>query len=411
MLTASARVASFFIATLLIFSLVFPTALIGIKFILLILALLFTLISSLARADLNLYVLLAGLFYSGVGLVWSIYGELRGNAGALQVLTVMVVYPVLFVLLTISYRGQSEALGKLFFYAALLIAVLDIFFVFGNYLFPYNPVYESMAAMYGDAAVVDNAGRYIKFTLPNVSSLIFLIPYVVSYLLYRKFSLSGLFLLALLLLVAFVSGRRALLLVAFTAPFMAYFLTMGADRFQWKVISRVLLVFIVFMLGFLIFYNTYPDYVENLFLSISNFSDNDSNLERRYQFEALMKGVYQQPFFGMGAGAIADYIRSEEMPWAYELFYVSLVFQYGMLGFLFYALGVLFLLVFLVLRVRKIGRRSFEFCYLSGMLAFLMATATNPYLAKFDYMWVIFIPVALLNYSAVSRGKDGKSNY
>lgn len=115
MLTASARVASFFIATLLIFSLVFPTALIGIKFILLILALLFTLISSLARADLNLYVLLAGLFYSGVGLVWSIYGELRGNAGALQVLTVMVVYPVLFVLLAVSYRGQSEALGKLFF--------------------------------------------------------------------------------------------------------------------------------------------------------------------------------------------------------------------------------------------------------------------------------------------------------
>jgi len=34
---------------------------------------------------------------------------------------------------------------------------------------------------------------------------------------------------------------------------------------------------------------------------------------------------------------------------------------------------------------------------LAGTSCFLIANATNPYLAKFDYIWVIFLPVALIN--------------
>ncbi|APO80680.1 hypothetical protein BL240_03900 [Pseudomonas putida] len=89
------------------------------------------------------------------------------------------------------------------------------------------------------------------------------------------------------------------------------------------------------------------------------------------------------------------------MPWAYELFYVSLIFQYGIFGFVIYGLGVVALIVFLAQQVRRKGRDSFEFCFLSGLVSFLLATATNPYLAKFDYMWVLFIPVALMNYHLV----------
>ena len=34
---------------------------------------------------------------------------------------------------------------------------------------------------------------------------------------------------------------------------------------------------------------------------------------------------------------------------------------------------------------------------LSGLFCFLIANATNPYLEKFDHMWVLFLPVAFLN--------------
>lgn len=34
---------------------------------------------------------------------------------------------------------------------------------------------------------------------------------------------------------------------------------------------------------------------------------------------------------------------------------------------------------------------------LVGLTCFLIANATNPYLLKFDYMWVIFLPLAIIN--------------
>jgi hypothetical protein len=33
-----------------------------------------------------------------------------------------------------------------------------------------------------------------------------------------------------------------------------------------------------------------------------------------------------------------------------------------------------------------------------GSICFLLANATNPYLAKFDYLWTIFLPLAYVNF-------------
>ena len=34
---------------------------------------------------------------------------------------------------------------------------------------------------------------------------------------------------------------------------------------------------------------------------------------------------------------------------------------------------------------------------LVGLSCFLVANATNPYLQKYDYLWVIFLPIAIIN--------------
>ena len=34
---------------------------------------------------------------------------------------------------------------------------------------------------------------------------------------------------------------------------------------------------------------------------------------------------------------------------------------------------------------------------LVGMVSFLMGNAADPYLEKFDYMWVIFLPLGFIN--------------
>ncbi len=118
------------------------------------------------------------------------------------------------------------------------------------------------------------------------------------------------------------------------------------------------------------------------------------------QFFALVDGWVNSPIFGAGLGAVAEgSIRSDEMPWAYELYFISVLFQTGLAGFLAYAFGIGWI-IFYGLRIirRDPLLRLYMIPALVGMLCFLIASNTNPYLAKFDYLWVVFLPVAMINY-------------
>ena len=140
-------------------------------------------------------------------------------------------------------------------------------------------------------------------------------------------------------------------------------------------------------------------------LSIIQFNSDPSNNERLLQLYALYDGFSESPLIGAGAGAVASYIRSYEHPWAYELYYVSLLFQYGIIGFMFYLAGVIYLIASMIKKMCYSQYNVYNVYYvsiLSGMVSFLIATFTNPYLAKFDYMWVIFLPASIV----LSKNKD-----
>jgi O-antigen ligase len=120
---------------------------------------------------------------------------------------------------------------------------------------------------------------------------------------------------------------------------------------------------------------------------------------RSLQFRALIDAWAKTPIFGAGAGAAgATYIRDPAQPWAYELSYVALLYQTGLVGLGLYAAGVGWIYWTGIQMIRsghELGLRLLP--ALTGMAAFLVANATNPYLAKFDYLWVIFLPVAYIN--------------
>ena len=42
----------------------------------------------------------------------------------------------------------------------------------------------------------------------------------------------------------------------------------------------------------------------------------------------------------------------------------------------------------------------------SGMIALLTANITNPYLGKFDYFWVIFLPLGYVNLISLKINND-----
>jgi hypothetical protein len=413
--------ARFLLSVVLVLSIVLPTVFQPMKAVLLLVILALVLRGMLAnQLQLSVGLYCFSLLYALLGLAWSVYGEIVGAPGAMAVLTVMLLYPLLVPLFTLLYRQEhNQSLFRIFLLCAWIIGVGDLLFVVTGSLYPGNLLQIALEALYGDWAVVDNAQDYLKFTLPNVSSVIFLLPFFLTALVFsesRKGKLGIFVAVLLLIIVAILSGRRALLLSTLLGPAIAVMGTLGSGRDhvgrkvgRWWMWGCAALV--AFGLTYVAVEIVGVEYYLSLLGSIFDFKENASNLERVYQFDALMRGIVDAPALGQGAGAVADYVRSDETPWAYELFYVAFVFQYGIVGFLLYACGVAYLCWSLISIIRRVGRASFEFYFLSGFIAFILATGSNPYLSKFDYMWILFVPYAIVNLKLVSANNTGSLGF
>ena len=131
----------------------------------------------------------------------------------------------------------------------------------------------------------------------------------------------------------------------------------------------------------------------------------DSEYARHQQFFALLNGWTNAPLLGAGLGAAAEgSIRSIEQPWAYELSYLALLYHTGVLGIAIYGSAVLWIFLSGLRSVRTDPRSAAVLLpVLTGAFCFLIANATNPYLTKFDYLWILFLPVGVLNAHLLKR--------
>jgi hypothetical protein len=127
---------------------------------------------------------------------------------------------------------------------------------------------------------------------------------------------------------------------------------------------------------------------------------------RSDQLAALTSAWLHSPVIGNGFGAVASVIRSPSQPWAYELSYNALLFKTGVLGVVLYAVGVGWILWQGLRLVRNSPISSSAWPVLVGSIGFLVANATNPYLQKFDYLWVLFLPLAYINFWRLAGGRE-----
>jgi hypothetical protein len=399
------RIVNFLIAMMLSLSILLPTALTPVKGSILLLALIaVAILYSRGGAHFARFTLIAALFYICTGLLWSLFGLVKGNPGALAMLTVMGVYPLVFTFLASAYKtSDGLALTQFFTNLALFLGFFTLLYISAFLLMPQNALQLFMENVYKDDAVVDAAESYFKFTLPNISSCIFLFPFLIAGFVHsnkRRIS-TGLAIIAMLAIML-LSGRRGFFLAVIGGLLIAYLITYRPRRkfnFKMPINTQVLFILLAITIFLAWFFTSFygAEFYLDQIKSILNFTTNESNVLRANQFDSMMAEFTQSPLFGAGAGAAAQYIRSNEQPWAYELAYVAFLFHYGVVGFAIYAAGVLLLTYHLISQVKKNGRNSFEFFYLTGFMSFMIANATNPYLAKFDYMWVFFIPVAIMN--------------
>lgn len=412
-------------AYLLFFMMLFvPTTYQPIKAVLLVMVLLFIGIETLIRDKLHLHIniLLWTLFMVTAGLAFIAIGVVNNTPGALRVGTVYLLWPLVYTFLLTGVDGKNvvDGLFRVMVFALIAISLYSILYLL--YAVGWLPGVFYFEIDMGQ--IVGIYEGYTEYNLYNIASLNFLVPFVIAMLLVRnkrvEFPVSDLVLWLACLLgitVAILSGRRAVWLVLALSPLLVIAARMFMAR-NFRVATnrrfRHLIVSLPIMVGVLLLYGTHATGLDismiwrQLAAGFDFSGGGVSESARVEQFFALIDGWQQNPLFGAGHGAAATgSLRSVEMPWAYELSYVALLFQTGLVGFFIYSAGVIWIF-WMGLKVMRSGHwlGVYMLPTLVGMSCFLIANVTNPYLTKFDYIWVIFLPVALINTWLLDKHKN-----
>lgn len=353
-------------------------------------------------------ILIIGLINIFFSFLFILNGFVRSTPGAIRVSTVFLIWPILY----FYFIGLSDKVLTLrpilntIIYGGLGSVALILIFVFNNFLgFPIDISYlvksQDFGFYWGSGAVEMNSMNLATVLYVFVFILtILLMPSKLNFLNFKKHTIVFTFLISTILL--FISARRAFWVVCAISPVIIFALLKLSKinlRIKRFIIPAILFFSIVFVfVGYLALDN------DNLIIELkSSFEfDNpeaESNFIRKEQYDALINGWEENRFFGAGLGASAKgSIRDVDAPWAYELSYVALLFQTGIVGVIIYLSSVLWIIYKSIIICRK---NSYYVFYLlpqiAALICFLLANATNPYLAKFDYLWTIFLPLATIN--------------
>jgi hypothetical protein len=351
------------------------------------------------------------ILISAYGAAFVLHGLFASNPGALRVSVVHVLWPLVFLVLASGIRTEQH-----------LVHMFRVMVAAGIFIGTYGCLYiltetgrlpSWLLPVQLDLQTIFTLDRgVIEVTLTSLSTLLFLVPFLVAYVASwprgRKPPVPMVWAyLALLVCGALVllSGRRALLVALVATPVLVLAaIIMTRSRVRRLIVPSV----IVLGVGLVVVNVFSLDIAANVASFQTGFDFNiasGSAGTRAAQFRGLLEGWSESPIFGAGAGAVAPGpIRSFEAPWAYELYFLALLFQAGIVGIFIYGGTV----AYAALRVASNARRDAAMLgwtppILVGLAGFLIGTATNPYLGKFDSLWVLFILMVLLNVSAARR--------
>jgi hypothetical protein len=402
--------------TLLFLMLFVPTAYRPIK-----VALLAVLLMALAlrilterRVALHPHIAFGSLLFTVVGIVFVLRGYLADSPGAIRMSTVYIIWPCVNTLLITGLANEMRLwlVARLLVWATIAICLYCASFILWSAGWLPDGLYMSL-----------NLGQrigfydgFMEFGTYSIASLLFLIPFVTAaWLIWpRRAPVARLWLwlaLASGLVIGLLTGRRALQLVLVLGLPVALALRQvlpGRLRVRGPEFRRLLvgvgMAAAVALLTSQLAFTASPKAAWREFKTGFEFSVNPVAQSRASQFEALIRGWRSSPLLGSGHGAPASgVIRSATMPWAYELAYLALLYHTGIVGFVLYALGVVWIYVQGFLIIRQGGPLApLMSATLTGTTTFLIANATNPYLEKFDCLWVLFLPIAFVNCSLLA---------
>lgn len=367
-----------------------------------------------------LFIAIINIFNS---LLFTLIGVLNSAPGALKVSSVYVFWPIIF-LYFIGYNNKLSNLIpfiNIIFYSCLVSIILIILFIVNEFFF--TPFHNAITLI-SKAQDYQSGffGGFIQLHTGNLTTVFYTFIFIFTiYFIPKNLNsyskVRGLFLPTIILsiILLLISGRRAFWLICIVSPFIIiFFLRLVKIKIHLsKFILPTILVFSLIAISFSILSLDKKFILDRLESSFEfNNPDAISNYLRKEQSDALIHGWLDSPILGHGLGATAKgSIRDPNAPWSYELSYWALLFQTGILGFLIYLFSVIWIFIKSILVMKKNQSTIYLLIpQLVALFCFLIVNASNPYLAKFDYLWTLYLPIATLNAILVEENRNKKHN-
>ncbi len=361
--------------------LVMPTGLNIVKMIFIIVAILS--ISLKKKISISLYNIYFILSLIVMSLLFCINGIIHNAPGSIILLKIYIVYPCVYLLIYLLIKNNNIKINidKIFSISLIIIIIDTLLFLL--YAHKKIPIYLNFPENWYRINIYN--GKLYEVSLKSFGSLTFLIPYyIIKKFIDKKINFFTICIVIISSLISIFSGRDILLIILFLT-----FLFLFVQYIQKiKIKQKIILVFFSLVNIFL-----FKDFILKKIILINN---KFFEFERIEQFRLLFKFFKEKPILGYGMGnIIPNFFRSETQSWAFEYTYLKDLYDFGIIGFLYY----MFILLLPAYLMYKMKQRRF-YPILFGYLMLLLANASNPYFGKLDYLNVYLLIFIQLLYTS-----------
>lgn len=340
------------------------------------------------------------------GLVTLLYGAIKGNPGVHYYYLIYLVWPIAFpFIFTQLDCGSLFKIVRLFevSYVVLLITGFVAFLQMNFGMFAFINI-ELLG--YELSELARPMYLFISPSGPALVEFFILFSFLFSYYCLEsdKLTVKKTILLLLGFVNIVISSRRVMMLGFVYIPILLILLTKLANYYKKVYSQRIMLVYALPIVGLFFGIGYIFADIDNISLFFSSAFSSEGDFGsgenvRLDQRTALLNGWYDNFLFGAGTGVNASVVRND-IPGVYELSYYAILFERGLIGGLLYFGLLIVPVVWTIKLVKKCKKRDFSVFLLSYAVCYislLIANATNPYIGAFDFMWVLFLFIVILN--------------
>lgn len=379
-----------------------PKSLMAVKIIILVLILSMHLFKLVSYSKFSIRYAFFYVAFVTISTCWIFIGQINGNS-SIAAIDYMRLYVVFFVIYFFIFLGLEKfdyikMFIDVFCASSIAIFLINLMF-FIDAFFGVKILPESIASNLGVGVAINDG--YLQSGLSNITSLFFISPILMCLVVfdngYRRSGKKALTLAALCCFLSVImSGRRTLIVVMMLSPIFLFIISAGISKFVGKVKPIMTTLIYVLPLSVSIYLFLYYQFdIYSLKERLLGAVTESGQTHRINQFYALLDSFFERPYIGHGFGAVSSIIRSVDRPWSYELSYMTMLFNGGIIGVL--SIGSLILsYVFLSLKsIVKFEYRKQEALYIVyGIILFCISNATNPYFSGFDSLYILcFLPL------------------